>query len=101
MDGQEVRVLYGNNQSPTSQKDARNHKPIRNDRLARSASSARPKGVTNGDFALRAAAIVSAGSKHLNNVAINRNLPRWTSVGSWLSRRPIGVISSEGVNALT
>jgi len=45
--------------------------------------------------------MVRAGSKQRNRVAINKNFPRWTSVGNLLSNRPIGVISSNVVNART
>jgi len=58
-------------------------------------------GDINGDFAFSVAAIVRAGSRQRNNAAVNKNLPRWTSVGNFESSRPIGVISSEGVKART
>jgi hypothetical protein len=77
------------------------HTPTRNELFARSASCSKPRGETNGDFELRAAAIVKAGSKQRNRVEINKNLPRWTSVGSLLKSLPIGVISSVGVKART
>jgi len=54
-----------------------------------------------GDLELSVAAIVRAGSRQRNTVAIRRNFPRWTSVGSLLNSLPIGDISSEGVNART
>lgn len=69
--------------------------------LARSASCSNPNGDTKGDFEFSAAAIVKAGSKQRNRVAVNKNFPRWTSVGSLLSNLPIGVISSVGVRART
>jgi len=52
------------------------HRPILKDCLARSASRSNPKGLTKGDFEVSVAAIVSAGSKQRNMVAINRNFPR-------------------------
>jgi hypothetical protein len=75
--------------------------PDRKEALANAASASCPKGVTNGPLELRAAAIVKAESRHLNIDARRRNLPRWTSVGSLDSKRPIGVMSSAGVSAFT
>ena len=75
--------------------------PVLNAILARSASSSWPNGVRNGDFELRVAAIVSAGSRQRKTVAMSKNFPMWTSVGRTLSRRPRGVISSSGVSART
>lgn len=49
--------------------------PILNEDLARSASCSRPKGATKGDFELRVAAMVRAGSRHLKRAAVRRNLP--------------------------
>lgn len=69
--------------------------------FARSASASAPNGIKNGDLEESAAAIVKAGSRQRNIVAINKNFPRWTSVGSLLSNLPKGVISSVVVNALT
>lgn len=78
-----------------------NNEPILKAFLALSASCSRPKGVMNGDFEFSAAAIVSAGSRQRNKAATRRNLPRCTSVGNLLRRRPIGVISSVDVSAPT
>src|SRR5258708_33781617 len=75
--------------------------PDRKDALANAASASCPKGVMNGLLEVRAAAIVKAGSRHLNIDAKRRNFPRWTSVGSLDNKRPIGVISSIGVSAFT
>lgn len=77
------------------------NKPTRKEALARSARSSRPNGETNGDLAFSAAAIVSAGSRQRNNAAVSRNLPKCTSVGSFDSNRPMGVISSVDVSART
>lgn len=75
--------------------------PTRKEFLARSASCSSPNGATKGDLEFNVAAMVSAGSKHRKMVDISKNLPRWTSVGSLLNSLPIGVISSEIVNART
>jgi hypothetical protein len=75
--------------------------PVLKELLAQSASCSMPKGDTKGDLELSVAAIVRAGSRQQNKVAVNKNFPRCTSVGSLLSSRPIGVISSEGVRART
>lgn len=74
---------------------------MRNELLARSASCSIPIGTMNGDFELKAAAIVSAGSRHRNNPAVSKNFPRCTSVGKVLSSLPIGVMSSDCVRART
>jgi hypothetical protein len=50
--------------------------PDRKDALANVASASCPKGVMNGVFEVSAAAIVKAGSRHLNIDAKRRNLPR-------------------------
>lgn len=50
--------------------------PDRKDALANAASPSCPKGVINGLLEVRAAAIVKAGSRHLNIDAKRRNLPR-------------------------
>ena len=75
------------------------HEPILKDALARSDSCSKPNGVRNGDFAFNVAAMVNAGSRQRNMAAMRRNFPRCTSVGSLLSRRPMGVISSDTVKA--
>ena len=75
--------------------------PTRNEFLARSACTSCPNGVKNGDFALKAAAIVRAGSRHWNKAAMRRNFPKCTSMGSLLSKRPRGVISCAEVSAFT
>lgn len=74
---------------------------MRNKAFARSASCSKPKGATKGDFELSVAAMVSAGSRQRKSVAINKNFPRCTSVGSLLKSLPIGVMSSEAVRART
>lgn len=74
---------------------------MRNELLARSASCSMPNGTMNGDLELKAAAIVNAGSRHRNNTAVSKNLPRCTSVGNMLKSLPIGVMSSDGVRART
>ena len=50
--------------------------PTRNKCFALSASCSNPNGVTKVDLELSAAAIVRAGSKQRNKVAVNKNLPR-------------------------
>lgn len=49
--------------------------PFLKDCLTVSASCSLPNGTTNGDLEFKVAAIVSAGSKHLNKAASSRNLP--------------------------
>jgi hypothetical protein len=52
------------------------YSPTLNEFFARSASCSNPNGDTKGDLELSAAAIVRAGSKQRNKVAVNKNLPR-------------------------
>lgn len=52
------------------------YSPILNECFARSASCSKPNGVTKGDLEFSAAAMVRAGSKQQNKVAINKNFPR-------------------------
>ena len=100
VDGQEIGVVYGHRHEKGASGIIK-VVPDRKDALANAASASCPNGVMNGLLEVRAAAIVKAGSRHLNIDAKRRNLPRWTSVGSLDNKRPIGVISSVGVSAFT
>jgi len=100
MDSQEIRVVCCIMNMRRKDSEWENW-PTWKEFLARSALSSKPKGDTKGDFAFNAAAMVRAGSKHRNKAAVNKNFPRCTSVGNFESSRPIGVISSDGVNART
>ena len=101
MNGQKVRIPYYPVSIISKYRCIEHAKPDLNDILALSASCSKPNGVMKGDLEFSAAAIVRAGSRHRNRAAIRRNLPRCTSVGSLLSSRPIGVISSVVDRALT
>ena len=52
------------------------HEPTRKELRARSASCSSPSGAIKGDLELSVAAIVKAGSRQWNTVAIRRNFPR-------------------------
>lgn len=76
VNGQKVRVFCIQPLGEQLQDRIYRYSPTRNVNFAASAASSLPMGATKGDFALRVAAIVNAGSRQRKTVAINRNLPR-------------------------
>jgi hypothetical protein len=76
MNCQEVRIICIFLHETQVEGQEMHHPLIQNELLARSASSSIPRGVTNGDFELNAAAIVNAGSRQRNTTAIKRSFPR-------------------------
>lgn len=78
MNCQKVGILYFKklHQLPYTAYTETANIPILNEFLALLASCSSPSGDKNGDFEFKVAAIVRAGSKHRNIVAIRRNFPR-------------------------
>ena len=77
VDSQEVRILCTQDQANAQHYyRSRAHIPTRKDNFAFSASASRPRGVRKGDLELSVAAMVSAGSRQRNTVAMSRNFPR-------------------------